>query len=82
MTKKRVAIVILWTYSCWVAGGIAEFFIGTPVLLGVAVGIAGALFFGLDPFGVVWPKRGQETGSFGRLPSVEAGPSVGDARAR
>jgi hypothetical protein len=81
MNKKRLAILVLWTYSCWVAGGVAEFFIGTPALLGLAAGISGAVFFGLDPFGLVWPNR-QQTGSLGRQPSVEAGPSIGDARAR
>ena len=59
MNKKRVVIAILWTYSCWVIGGMAEFVIGTPAVLGLAAGFAGALFFGLDPLGVVWPEPEQ-----------------------
>lgn len=79
MTKKRVAAAILWIYSCWVVGGLAEFFIGTPALLGLAVGIAAAVFFGLDPLGVVWPKTEEKSVHVGKSPSVETGPAVGGA---
>ena len=77
MTKKRVVAAIVWIYSCWVAGGIAEFFIGTPALLGLAVGIAAAVFFGLDPLGVVWSKTEEKAIGVERSPSVEAGPAIG-----
>jgi len=77
MTTKRVIAAIVWIYSCWVAGGIAEFFIGTPALLGLAVGIAAAVFFGLDPLGVVWSKTEEKAIGVERSPSVEAGPAIG-----
>jgi hypothetical protein len=80
MNTKRVAIAILWTYSCWMIGGVAEFIVGTPAVLGLAVGIAGAVFFGLDPLGVVWPKTEQNSGSVARPISVETR-AVGDASA-
>ena len=79
MSTKRVIIAILWIYSCWVVGGLAEFFIGTPALLGLAVGIAAAVFFGLDPLGVVWPKTEEKSVHVGKSPSVETGPAVGGA---
>ena len=76
MTKKRVAAAILWIYSCWVAGGLAEVFVGTPALLGLAVGIAAAVFFGLDPLGVVWQKTEEKVGGVKRSPAVETGPAI------
>ncbi len=79
MTKKRVVVAILWIYSCWVVGGLAEFFIGTPALLGLAVGIAAAVFFGLDPLGVVWPKTEEKAVRVERSPSVETAPAIGGA---
>ena len=82
MTTKRVVVAILWIYSCWVAGGLAEFFIGTPALLGLAVGIAAAVFFGLDPLGVVWPKAEAKSVHIGNSASVETGPAVGSAVAQ
>ena len=81
MNKKRVAAAILWTYSCWVAGGVAELLLGTPALLGLGVGIAAAVFFGLDPLGVVWPKSEHRAVHFARSPAVETGPAIGDAPA-
>lgn len=81
MNKKRVAAATLWIYSCWVAGGMAEFFIGTPALLGLAVGVAAAVIFGLDPFGVVWQKADNKAADFPRPPSIETGPAIGDAPA-
>ena len=80
MTTKRVAIAVLWTYSCWVMGGVFEFFIGTPAVLGLAVGIAGAAFFGIDPLRVVWPKPEQD-GSVARPVSVEKSAVIGEAPA-
>jgi hypothetical protein len=82
MTTKRVLVPILWIYSCWVVGGLAEFFIGTPALLGLAVGLAAAVFFGLDPLGVVWPKTEEKTVHVAKSPSVETGPAVGGAVAQ
>ena len=82
MNKKPVAAAILWIYSCSVAGGVAEFFIGTPALLGLAVGIAAAVFFGLDPFGVVWPKTDEMASGADRSPSVETGPAIGSTVAQ
>jgi hypothetical protein len=77
MTKKRVAAAILWIYSCWAAGGLAEYMFGTPALLGLAVGIGAAVFFGLDPFGVVWPKTEEKAVRVEGSPSVETGPAIG-----
>ena len=82
MTKKRVAAAILWIYSCWAAGGLVELLIGTPAVLGLAVGIAAAIFFGLDPLGVVWPKTEQMAVEVEQSTSVEAGPAVGSAVAQ
>ncbi len=79
MTKKRVVVAILWIYSCWAAGGLAEFMIGAPALLGLAVGIGAAVFFALDPLGVVWPKTEEPTVRVERAPSLEKGPAVGSA---
>jgi hypothetical protein len=82
MTTKRFIAAILWIYSCWVAGGIAEFFIGTPAFLGLAVGIAAAVFFGLDPLGVVWSKTEEKAIGVERSPSVETGPTIEVAAAQ
>jgi hypothetical protein len=79
MTMKRVVAAILWVYACWAAGGLAEFLFGTPALLGLAVGIAAAVFFGLDPLGVVWPKAEEESVHPGHSPSVETPHAVGSA---
>ena len=67
-------------YFCWVAGGVAEFFIGTSAGLGLAVGVVGAVFFGLDPFGVVSPKKSKETGSAARQSSIDGAPVIGMLR--
>ena len=77
MTTKRVIAAIVWIYSCWVAGGLAEFIIGAPALLGLAGGIAAAVLFGLDPLGVVWSKTEEKAIGVERSPSVEAGPAIG-----
>ena len=82
MTTKRVITAVLWIYSCWVVGGLADFFIGTPALLGLAVGIAAAVFFGLDPLGVVWPKAEAKSVHIEKSASVETGPAVGSAVAQ
>jgi hypothetical protein len=82
MSKKRVAIAVLWGYSCWVIGGVAEFMIGTPAFLGLAAGVAGAVFFGFDPLGVVWPNGEQGADVGGRPVSPEPSVAVGDAPAR
>jgi hypothetical protein len=81
MTTKRVITSLLWIYSCWVAGGLAEFFIGTPALLGLAAGIAAAVFFGLDPLGVVRPKT-EKALRVERSPSVETTPAIGSVIAQ
>lgn len=74
---KRVAAAILWVYACWAAGGLAEFLFGTPALLGLAVGIGAAVFFGLDPLGVVWWQAEEESVHPGHSPSVETAHAVG-----
>ena len=81
MIKKRVAAAILWTYFCWVAGGLAQFLVGTPAIFGLAVGVAVAAFFGLDPLRVVWPKARHEAAGVAVPPRVETGPVIGDALA-
>jgi hypothetical protein len=81
MNTKRVAIAIMWTYSGWIAGSVAAFLIGTPVVLGLAAGVAAAVFFGLDPLGVVWTKTDDKTSTAARLPSVETSQSIVEAPA-
>lgn len=81
MTTKRIAIAVLWTYSCWVLGGMVEFVLGVPAVLGLAFGVAGAIFFALDPLGVVWAKPEQTVSNVARPVSVETSPAVGDAPA-
>jgi hypothetical protein len=82
MTTKRVVVAVLWIYSCWAAGGLAEVTFGTPALLGMAVGISAAVFFGLDPHGVVWPKTEEKAIGVQRSPSVETGPAIEVAAAQ
>jgi hypothetical protein len=82
MNMKRAVIAVLWTYSSWMIGGLGEFVIGTPAILGLAVGVAGAVLFALDPLGLVWPKRKLGADSAKRPISAEAGVFVGDAPAR
>ena len=82
MSKKRVLASVMWIYSCWMVGGVAEFFIGTPALLGPALGIAAAVFFGLDPLGVVWHKTEEKTFGVERSPSAETTPAIGSAVAQ
>ncbi len=77
MTKRRVLVAVLWIYSCYAAGGFAEYLIGTPALIGLTVGIAAAVFFGLDPLGVVWPKTGDKAVRAEPAPSVETGAPAG-----
>ena len=79
MNYKRALAAVLWVYSCWVAGGVAEFLIGTPAFLGLAVGIAAALFFGLDPFGVVWAGTQDKAVRPSRASSIDGGKVLGDA---
>ncbi|MFL5713611.1 MAG: hypothetical protein ACJ769_03010 [Chloroflexota bacterium] len=82
MNIKRVAIAVLWTYSSWMIGGLGEFAIGTPAILGLAVGVAGALLFALDPFGLVWPKAQLGADTPKRPISAESGAFAGDASGR
>jgi len=82
MNKKRVAAAILWIYCCWAAGGLAELFIGTPALLGLAGGIVLAVFIWLDPLGVVWPKTEEKAIGVERSPSVETGSAMESAVAQ
>ena len=82
MTTKRAIVALLWIYSCWVAGGLAEFIIGAPALLGLAGGIAAAVLFGLDPLGVVWRKTEEKAGGVKGSPAVETGPAIGSAVTR
>jgi len=77
MNKKRVAVAILWIYSCYAAGGLAEYMVGAPAFIGLAIGVAAAIFFGLDPFGVVWPKAEGKADSVEASPAVETGAAVG-----
>jgi hypothetical protein len=76
---KRVVVAALWIYSCAAAGDIAAGMFGTPAVLGVAVGIVAAVFFAVDPLGIVWPKaepRGLP------LASVRASPAAADREDR
>ena len=82
MYIKRAAIAIIWVYSAWVMGGVAEFFIGTPAALGLALGIAGAVFFGVDPMGMVWKKPEEQEEKVARPIAVEAGGIPAEAPAR
>jgi hypothetical protein len=62
-------------------GGVAEFFIGTPAIIGLALGIAGAVSFGLDPLGAVW-RKSEDASSIDLQVSVDNSPIVGEAPAR
>ena len=81
MNVKRVALAVLWTYSMWVIGELAEFAIGTPAILGLAVGVAGAVLFALDPLGIVWTKPEPRPESPERSVVVDSGAAVAEAPA-
>jgi len=81
MNMKRVAMAVLWAYSMWVIGGLAELVIGTPAILGLAVGVAGAVLFAVDPLGIIWTTPEPRAESAERPVVVDSGAAVVDAPA-
>jgi hypothetical protein len=67
--KKRLLAAVLWFYATWYGWSILADMVGMPAMLGPAIGLAVAVFVGMDPMHRIWTKR-PATESAG-LPALE-----------
>ena len=52
--NKRILVTFLWFNVGWTTGAMATFFLGMPAGLDVALAVASAAFFWLDPMHKLW----------------------------
>ena len=55
--KKRLLATVLWFYATWYGWSILADMVGMPAMLGPAIGLAVAVFVGMDPMHRIWTKR-------------------------
>lgn len=52
---KRTAIAILWFFALWATYELVVSIAGAPRWPGPILGLLGALFWGADPLGMIYP---------------------------
>ena len=55
--KKRLLATVLWFYATWYGWSILADMTGMPGLAGPVIGLAVAVFVGMDPMHRIWTKR-------------------------
>jgi hypothetical protein len=61
MTAKRAAATFLWFLTGWMVGAMCAYALGLPSLLAPVLATAAATFVAMDPAGLLWSRRPQET---------------------
>jgi len=53
---KRTVIATLWFFAVWTTYELVISFVGLPRVAGPVLGLIAALFWGLDPLGVIYAR--------------------------
>jgi len=53
---KRAVIATLWFFAVWASYELVISFVGLPRVVGPVLGLIAALFWGLDPLGVIYAR--------------------------
>jgi hypothetical protein len=61
MTGKRTAAALLWFLTGWMVGAMSAYVLGLPNLLAPVLATAAAILVAMDPAGLLWSRRPQET---------------------